>query len=108
MRVGSLSPCQSSVLGKWPTTLKTCRSTAEAHEGDKEPLDRPAKGPLCKGLPDGSQVTVVVHNVEVGHSAVALLFPGLILHLLQGYPLSEGINAQDLRGLQRQHRKEER
>lgn len=63
------------------------------------------KGLLCKSqcLPDSSQVTVVVHNVEVGHGAVALLFPWLVLHLLQGYPLSEGVNAQDLRGLQRQH-----
>lgn len=54
-----------------------------------------------QGLPDSSQVAVIVHNVEVGDGAVALLFPGLILHLLQGYPLREGINAQDLRGLQR-------
>lgn len=46
-----------------------------------------------QGLPDGSQVAVIVHNVEVGHGAVALLFPGLILQLLQGHPLSEGINA---------------
>lgn len=41
-----------------------------------------------------------MHDVEVGHGAVALLFPGLVLHLLQGHPLGEGINAQDLCGLQ--------
>lgn len=49
-----------------------------------------------------------MHDVEVGHGAVALLFPGLILHLLQGHPLGEGVNAQDLGGLQRQHREEGR
>lgn len=59
-----------------------------------------------QGLPNGSQMAVIVHNVEVGHGAVALLFPGLILHLLQGYPLREGINAQDLCGLQRRQHKE--
>lgn len=43
-----------------------------------------------------------MHDVEVGHSAVALLLPGLVLHLFQGDPLGEGVNAQDLSGLQRQ------
>lgn len=46
-----------------------------------------------------------MHDVEVRHAAVALLFPGLIFHLLQGYPFGECINAQDLRGLQRQYKK---
>lgn len=67
--------------------------------------ERPARGPPTEqGLPDGSQVAIVVHDVEVRHAAVALLFPGLIFHLLQGYPLGECINAQDLRGLQRQYK----
>lgn len=72
------------------------------------------RGPLQESLskrqdlPDGGQMAVVVHDVEVGHGAVALLFPGLILHLLQGHPLGEGVNAQDLRRLQRQHQKEKR
>lgn len=47
-----------------------------------------------------------MHNVEVGHGAVALLLPGLVLHLFQGYPLGEGINAQDFCGLQRHQEKE--
>lgn len=46
-----------------------------------------------------------MHDVEVGHSAIALLFPGLVLHLLQGHPLGEGINAQDFCGLQRRHKR---
>lgn len=49
-----------------------------------------------------------MHDVEVGHGAVALLLPGLVLHLLQGYPLGEGINAQDLCGLRRTRRGEEK
>lgn len=57
-----------------------------------------------QGLPDSSQVAIIVHDVEVRHAAVALLFPGFIFHLLQGYPLGERINAQDLRGLQRQYK----
>lgn len=64
--------------------------------------ERPTEGAHAQsqGPPDGCQVAIVVHDVEVGHGAVALLFPGLILHLLQGHPLGEGINAQDLCGLQ--------
>ena len=53
------------------------------------------------GPPDGRQVAVVMHDVEVGNGAVALLLPGLALHLFQGHPLGEGVNAQDLGGLQR-------
>lgn len=89
------APTQSRALCKLPTPLKS-------HEGGL------LKEPLCRSqdLPDSSQVAIIVHNVEVGHGAVALLLPGFILHLLQGYPLGEGINAQDFCGLQRQHKKE--
>ena len=60
--------------------------------------------PQEAGPPDGRQVAVVMHDVKVGHGAVALLLAGLALHLLQGDPLGEGVNAQDLGGLQRQGR----
>lgn len=70
-------------------------------ETPEEEASRGALWHRCQGLPDGSQVAVVVHDVEVGHGAVALLFPGLILHLFQGYPLGESINAQDFCRLQR-------
>lgn len=58
--------------------------------------------PQGAGPPDGRQVAIVMHDVEVGHGAVALLLPGLVLHLFQGHPLGEGVNAQDLSGLQGQ------
>lgn len=63
----------------------------------------PARGPS----PDGGQVAVVVDNVEVRDGAVALLLPGLVLELLQGDPLGEGVNAQHFGWLQ-QRRGEER
>ena len=33
-------------------------------------------------LPDGSQMAVVMYNVKVRHSAVALLLPRLVFELL--------------------------
>ena len=66
----------------------------------------------CSGLlPDRSQVTVVVDYVKVRHGAVALLFPGLILKLLQGDPLGVGVDTQHLgrlRGKRKKERKKER
>lgn len=41
-----------------------------------------------------------MHDVEVGHGAVALLLAGLVLKLLERHALGEGVNAQHLGGLQ--------
>lgn len=46
-------------------------------------------------------MTVVMDNVKVRDSAVALLFAGLVLKLLHSYALCERVNTQDFRRLQR-------
>lgn len=45
-------------------------------------------------LPDSSQMAVVMDNVKVRHSAVALLLPGLVFKVLQEHSLCEGVNTQ--------------
>lgn len=49
-------------------------------------------------------MAVVVDNVEVRDGAVALLLSRLILKLLQGHSLGEGVNAQDFGWLQKRTR----
>lgn len=51
----------------------------------------------CAGLllPDRCQMAVVVDNVKVRHSAVALLLARLVFKLLQGDALCVGVNAQN-------------
>lgn len=48
----------------------------------------------CLLLPDSSQMAVVMDNVKVRHSAVALLLPRLVFKLLQEHTLSERVNTQ--------------
>lgn len=48
-----------------------------------------------QALPDGCQVAVVVDNVKVRHSAVALLLARLVFKLLEGNALRVGVYAQD-------------
>jgi len=46
-------------------------------------------------LPDSCQMAVIVDDVKVRHSAVALLLPRLVFKVLQGHALREGVNTQD-------------
>lgn len=46
-------------------------------------------------------MAVVMDNVKVRHSAVALLLPGLVLKILQEHALCEGVNAQGFGRLDR-------
>lgn len=46
-------------------------------------------------VPDSCQMAVIVDNVKVRHSAVALLLAGLVFKVLQGHSLGESVNTQD-------------
>lgn len=44
-------------------------------------------------------MAVNVYNIEVGHSFVSLHFARLVLKVVQGDTLGEGVDAKDLGGL---------
>lgn len=45
-------------------------------------------------LPDGGQMAVIMDNVKVRHSAVALLLPRFVFKILQEHTLCERVNPQ--------------
>lgn len=78
------------------TSQPAARMWRGNHDGEVRPgmgkgtTDNNGRG---QALPDSCQVAVVVNNVKVRHSAVALLLARLVFKLLQRDALCVGVNA---------------